>query len=140
MNDYGHTYRSRYHYFSSSEGDKATFWPEEGLTNNPINDSWSKAELVRCVRTLESHDDGVEDPERFYTYNENYNTFDLGGIKATRNYTEEPLEVHNEIEPSNNLYSGFVKQYHLYRFFYLPKREYSITSHTILSLARGFSL
>ena len=106
--DYGHTYRSRYHYFSSSEGDKATFWPEEGLTNNPINDSWSKAELVRCVRTLESYDDGVEDPERFYTYDDDNNTFDLGGIKATRNYTEEPLEVHNEIEPSNNLYSGFV--------------------------------
>ncbi len=106
--DKGHDYRGKYHYFSSSSGDKTTFWPEEGLTNNPINTSgWvSRAELVRCIRTLASGEVGLQDPEPFYTYNEN--TFELNGIKATRGYTEEPLGIHNEIEPLNNLYSSFV--------------------------------
>ena len=104
--DYGHRYRSRYHYFTSSSGDKVTFWPEEGLTNNPSNTSWSFAELVRCIRTLESGGVGTQDPERYYTYENNI--FKLDGIIATRNYTEEPLEEHNEIEDANNLYSCFV--------------------------------
>lgn len=107
----GHKYRGKYHYFTSSAGDGITFWPEEGMTNNPITKrggiSWySDAQLVRCIRTLESNGQGIGNPERFYTYNDY--TFELGGIKATRNYTEAPLEVHNEIEPANNLYSGFV--------------------------------
>ena len=108
---YGHSYRRKYHYFTSSANDKSTFWPEEGLTNNPYNNSYSWAELVRCVRTLESGTKeqpkmGLTDPERFYTYKDN--TFELGGIVATRNYTEEPLPYHNEIQPANNLYSSFV--------------------------------
>lgn len=104
----GHEFRSRYHYFTSSSGDKTTFWPEEGLTNNPANKSgWvSEAQLIRCIRTLESGGEGLKDPEPFYTYEDN--TFNLGGIKATRNYTEAPLEEHNEIEAPNNLYSSFV--------------------------------
>ena len=32
----------------------------------------------------------------------------MDGIVATRNYTEEPLEMHNEIQDANNLYSSFV--------------------------------
>lgn len=103
---YGHRYRSRYHYFSCSDGDKTTFWPEEGLTNNPANDSYSWAELVRCIRTLESKGEGLDDPEPFYIYENN--TFYLDGIKETRGYTEDPLANHNEIEPLNNLYSSFV--------------------------------
>ena len=108
----GHKYRGRYHYFTSSGGDKASFWPEEGLTNNPINpQGWhSSAQLVRCIRTLESNSQGLSNPEPFYSYNNN--TFELGGIKATRNYTEAPLEVHNEIQPANNLYSSFVVAKH----------------------------
>lgn len=102
----GHKYRSKYHYFTSSGGDKATFWPEEGLTNNPTNISWSFAQLVRCIRTLESDGEGLQDPEPFYTYGNN--TFNLDGIVATRNYTEASLSEHNEVEPSNNLYSSFV--------------------------------
>ena len=104
----GHTYRSKYHYFTSSDGDKATFWPEEGLTNNPAGASgWvTEAQLVRCIRTLESGNNGLSDPERFYTYANN--TFELGGIVATRNYTAEPLEVHNEVQEANNLFSSFV--------------------------------
>ena len=105
---YGHSYRRKYHYFSSSGGDKSTFWPEEGLTNNPMNNSYSWAELVRCIRTLESGGDGLKNPEPFYTYNEETKTFYLDGIKATRGYTEDPLAIHNEIQPLNNLYSSFV--------------------------------
>lgn len=110
----GHEYRGRYHYYTSSGGIKATFWPEEGLTNNPITGdgiNWtSTAELVRCIRTLESDGQGLSNPEPFYSYKDN--TFELGGIKATRNYTEAPLEVHNEIQPANNLYSSFVVAKH----------------------------
>ena len=107
----GHSYRSKYHYFTCSGGDKTTFWPEEGLTNNPTasqsSQGWvSEAQLVRCIRTLVSKQSGLENPERFYSYANN--TFDLGGIKATRNYTEKPLEKHNEIEAANNLYNSFV--------------------------------
>ena len=105
-NNKGHEERSKYHYFSCSGGNNTTFWPEEGLTNNPMNNSYSWAELVRCVRTLESEGDGIEDPEPFYTYNNN--TFFLDGIKATRGYRVDPLENHNEIQPLNNLYSSFV--------------------------------
>jgi hypothetical protein len=109
----GHSYRSKYHYFTCSGGNKTTFWPEEGLTNNPTRsleqDYWvSEAQLVRCIRTLVSNGTGLENPEKFYTYNATTRTLNLGGIKSTRNYTEEPLEIHNEIEGSNNLYSGFV--------------------------------
>lgn len=112
-NDYrGHEYRGKYHYFTSSGGNKTSFWPEEGLTNNPINPpGWhSSAQLVRCIRTLESKGQGLSNPEPFYSYKDN--TFELGGIKATRNYTEAPLEVHNEIQPANNLYSSFVVAKH----------------------------
>jgi hypothetical protein len=55
-----------------------------------------------------SNGTGLENPEKFYTYNATTRTLNLGGIKSTRNYTEEPLVIHNEIEGSNNLYSGFV--------------------------------
>ena len=105
----GHEFRGRYHYFTSSGGDKTSFWPEEGLTNNPINppQGWhSSAQLVRCIRTLQSGGEGLMNPEPFYSYTNN--TFELGGIKATRNYTEAPLGGHNEIQPTNNLFSSFV--------------------------------
>lgn len=105
--NYGHQYRAKYHYYTSSTGGgAATFWPEEGLTNNQLNTDWSQARLVRCVRTLESGGDGRMDPERYYTYANN--TFDLGGIVATRNRTDDPLKVHHELGTENNLYSSFV--------------------------------
>ena len=103
---FGHNYRGKYHYFSCSEGDKIVFWPEESLTTGPLGSGYSFAQLVRCIRTLESGGNGIQDPEPFYTFDKN--TFKLDGIVATRNYTEVPLEGHNEIESSNNLYSSFV--------------------------------
>ena len=103
----GNSYRSKYHYYTSSGGNQAVFWPEEGLTNNQMNDSWSKAVMVRCVRTLSSGGDGLENPERFYSYDATTNTVTLGGIVATRGIATS-LPRHNEIEEFNNLYSSFV--------------------------------
>ena len=105
-NDFGHEYRGQYHYFSASDGNKTIFWPEEGVTTCGVNDSWGYAELVRCIRTLESEGDGLTDPEPYYSFSGN--TFEMDGIVATRGYTEEPLMNHNEILPSNNLFSSFV--------------------------------
>lgn len=105
-NDYGHEYRGQYHYFSASSGNKTIFWPEEGVTTCQRTDSWGYAELVRCIRTLESNGDGLSDPDTYYTFSGN--TFDMNGIVATRGYTDEPLMNHNEILPSNNLFSSFV--------------------------------
>lgn len=104
--DKGHEYRGQYHYFSASNGNKTIFWPEEGVTTCGVNDSWGYAELVRCIRTLESDGDGRMDPAPYYTFDDN--TFDLNGIVATRGYTDEPLMNHNEILTSNNLFSAFV--------------------------------
>ena len=104
----GHEYRGRYHYFTASEGNKVVFWPEEGLSTGVLGANYSYAEMVRCVRTLEANGVGLQDPEEFYTYDSETRTFDMGGIKVTRQPTEQSLDYHNEIQPLNNLYSSFV--------------------------------
>lgn len=102
--------RAPYHYYTCSDGVKKIFWAEEGLTNNDAS-SWSKAELVRCIRTLESGSEGqkkygVRDPEPFYDFKDMI--FDLGGIVLTRNHDGGmPLANHNEQTYPNNLFSSF---------------------------------
>jgi len=103
----GHNYRKKYHYFTCSGTNEKIFWPEEGLTNKQMNNSYSWAELVRCVRTLESNTAGLEDPEKYYTYTSSNNTFDLGGIIETRNFINTAQEDHNEIQSPNNLVGSF---------------------------------
>ena len=103
----GHSFRRKYHYFTCSGTNEKIFWPEEGLTNNPMNNSYSWAELVRCVRTLESGTAGLKDPEKYYTYTSSNNTFDLGGIIETRNFINTAQEDHNEIQNPNNLVGSF---------------------------------
>ena len=106
----GHNFRGKYHYYTSSDESSAgTFWPEEGLTNNPVQASWgdSRAELVRCVRTLESNGDGMKNPELYYTYDSSTRTFNLDGIKVNRGPIDETFGVHNEIEESNEFYTSF---------------------------------
>lgn len=106
--------RTPYHYYTCNGGYMQVFWPEEGLTNNSDNDGWSQAELVRCIRTLESGTDtnnnyGVKDPEPFYTFDETTRTFHLDGIVRTRDMDYgNPLLNHNEQTYPNNLYSSFV--------------------------------
>lgn len=106
----GHDFRGKFHYYTSSlKSNAGTFWPEEGLTNNPVQTNWvSRAELVRCVRTLESDDNGITDPDLYYTYTEGTRSFDLNGIVVSRGYTNSPLLLHNETQDLNDLYTSFV--------------------------------
>lgn len=104
----GHNFRGAYHYYTSSDKNSAgTFWPEEGLTNNPVQASWgdSRAELVRCVRTLVSNDLGLKNPDKYYSYNNK--NFNLDGIKVNRNYVEKTFGVHNELDEANEFYTSF---------------------------------
>lgn len=116
----GHDFRGYYHYWTSSQTNAAgTFWPEEGLTNNPVNPrGWvSRAELVRCIRTLESGTTatngkkyGVSNPQLYYTYDSIApRTFDLNGITVNRGVIRGGfLPVHNETEIDyNDFYSSF---------------------------------
>ena len=114
----GHNFRGKYHYYTSSaKGSAGTFWPEEGLTNNPVQASWgdSRAEMVRCVRTLESPAEnstapanGISDPELYYSYNPNTRIFTLDGIKVNRAPFATPLGVHNETQDLNELSPKFM--------------------------------
>ena len=109
----GHNFRGKYHYYTSSKKSNAgTFWPEEGMTNNPVQTTnWvSRAELVRCVRTLESNANGITDPQYYYTYpaEEGTQSFNLDGIVVSRGYTNSPLLLHNETQDMNDLYTSFV--------------------------------
>ena len=110
--DNGHNYRGKYHYYTSSGSSTATYWPEEGLTLNPAQTSgWvSRAELVRCVRTLESGTSGdakygLMAPDKYYTFENN--VFNLTGIETRRGDINEPLPNHNEIQDQNELYRTF---------------------------------
>lgn len=113
--DNGHDYRGKYHYYTSSGSSTATYWPEEGLTLNPAHtssiDGWvTRAELVRCVRTLESGTSGeakygLRAPEKYYTFENN--VFNLTGIETRRGDINEPLPNHNEIQEQNELYRTF---------------------------------
>lgn len=53
-----------WHYYSASE--QAVFWPEEGASTSSYGGTWSKANKVRCVRTLESRGKGLADPSEFF--------------------------------------------------------------------------
>lgn len=117
--DNGHNARGYYHYWTSSPGNSATFWPEEGVTNNPARPSWgvSRAELVRCVRSLESGTSstpkyGLTEPQLYYTYmpkaNNKNDTIVLNGIKVNRGYIEGSLDKHNEISELNEFYNRIV--------------------------------
>lgn len=107
----GHYYRGKYHYYTSSpEGSAGTYWPEEGITNNPIQQTWTcRAELVRCVRTLQNAGLGMDNPTRYYEYEDN--EFYLYGIDAKRDPITEGntqrLPNHNELDPQNELYKKF---------------------------------
>lgn len=110
--DNGHNYRGKYHYYTSSGSSTATYWPEEGLTLNPAQTSgWvSRAELVRCVRTLESGTSGeakygLRAPQKYYTFENN--VFNLTGIETRRGDINQPLPNHNEIQEQNELYRTF---------------------------------
>ena len=112
----GHDIRGKYHYYTSSARTSAgTYWPEEGMTNNGLENSTTfmqRAELVRCVRTLQSGTTtnkgyGLQAPDKYYKFNKesnkpDYYIFDLSGIK-TRRTAMPVLANHNELQPLNEL-------------------------------------
>ena len=118
----GHNYRGYYHYWTCSDEDvSGTFWPEEGLTNNPVEADWgvSRGEMVRCIRTLESatfdEDNeltaekyGLNNPELFYSYTSDTRTFELNGIRVNRQPTTTSLGFHNETDDLNDFSTSFV--------------------------------
>ena len=115
-NDKGHEYRGAYHYMTPSS-EYAIFWPEECVTTCRTSDSWGHAQLVRCVRTLESgtHTEdksgekyGLRDPDLFYDPPTGDNTFELTAFTAARGYTPSDFAQHNEMQHMNELYSKFV--------------------------------
>ena len=117
VGDKGHEYRGAYHYMTPSS-EYAIFWPEECVTTCRTNDGWGYAQLVRCVRTLESGTQtedksgeryGLRDPELFYDPpKDGNNTFELTGFEAARGYTPNDFAQHNEMQRMNELYSKFV--------------------------------
>ena len=113
----GHDIRGKYHYYTSSAKKFAgTYWPEEGLTNNGVelaNGFTQRAELIRCVRTLENGKPnqpgkGLLAPDKYYTFgNIADNTFDLSGIDTWRTGMPK-LNNHHELQPLNELSPKFM--------------------------------
>ena len=115
----GHHYRGMYHYYTSSAAESAgTYWPEEGITNNPVRYNWTcRAELVRCVRTLENGTSqnvglGLDNPTKYYERIDN--NFYLYGIETRRDAMIDSDEAealvlpnHNELDTQNELYKRF---------------------------------
>ena len=121
----GHDFRGKYHYYTSSTRSEAgTYWPEEGLTSNDVDVDdktfIQRAELVRCVRTLENGklDDpgnGLDCPDRYYDFDEVIGkvnngdrviggTFTINSMDAgIRQNINGPLLLHNELLEQNKL-------------------------------------
>ena len=129
----GHDIRGKYHYYTSSPKDGyGTYWPEEGMTNNGVEESNSfmqRAEMVRCVRTLESGTNvtngekyGLRAPEKYYKFENNI--FNLTGIE-TRRAVMPVLANHHELQELNELNS---------RFEVAKKSLYSSASYSLLNL------
>ena len=121
----GHDFRGKYHYYTSSTRSEAgTYWPEEGLTSNDVdvNDRSfiQRAELVRCVRTLENGTsdalgNGLGCPDRYYDFDEVIGkvnnrdrviggTFNINSMDAgIRLNISGALPLHNELLEQNKL-------------------------------------
>lgn len=136
----GHDIRGKYHYYTSSPmGGAGTYWPEEGMTNNGVDLSstfMQRAELVRCVRTLESGQSGENGakyglgvPDKYYKFGkddkqDDYYIFDLSGIE-TRRADMTVLANHHELQELNELSS---------RFEVAKKSLYNSASYSLLNL------
>ena len=119
--NYNFEQRGIFHYWTASNrANSGTFWPEEGMTNNPAGDArdylnWSgvcRAELVRCVRTIGNGttsvtDDGLKNPTEFFDFyptddSGNKNVISVHGMVVKRKPSEEALPNHNESEATWN--------------------------------------
>lgn len=95
-----------WHYFTASE--QAVFWPEEGASTSDYNaiSTYGKASLARCVRTLQSNDNGLSDPDVYYEQpvKNSDNTWDIKlRINSQRGLQTTPMQPSLERgEKSNN--------------------------------------
>lgn len=95
-----------WHYFTASE--QAVFWPEEGASTSDHNaiSTYGKASLARCVRTLQSKDNGLADPDVYYEQpvKNSDNTWDIKlRINSQRGLQTTPMQPSLERgEKSNN--------------------------------------
>lgn len=95
-----------WHYFTASE--QAVFWPEEGASTSDYNaiSTYGKASLARCVRTLQSKDNGLADPDVYYEQpvKNSDNTWDIKlRINSQRGLQTTPMQPSLERgEKSNN--------------------------------------
>ena len=128
--EYNFEVRGKLHYWTASNrANSGTFWPEEGMTNNPAGNAreylgWNgvcRAELVRCVRTLGNgtttttdngtttitEDNGLKDPTEFFDFystddSGNRNVISVHGMVVKRIPSVEALPNHNESEDKWN--------------------------------------
>ena len=128
--NYNFEVRGELHYWTASNrANSGTFWPEEGMTNNPAGNAqqylgWNgvcRAELVRCVRTLGNgtttttdngtttitEDNGLKDPTEFFDFystddSGNRNVISVHGMVVKRIPSVEALPNHNESEDKWN--------------------------------------
>lgn len=95
-----------WHYFTASE--QAVFWPEEGASTSDYNaiSTYGKASLARCVRTLQSKNNGLADPDVYYEQpvKNSDNTWDIKlRINSQRGLQTTPMQPSLERgEKSNN--------------------------------------
>lgn len=107
-----------WHYFTSSPLE--IFWAEEGSSTstikdneNPDNIGWSRANQVRCFRTLESNGPGLCDPEPFWTHtitSDKEIIVDLNRMdsRALRTNVKDELGIHYERDEQNRLPKRFI--------------------------------
>lgn len=98
---------SPWHYFTASS--QNTFWAEEGCSTGTNR----SAQKVRCVRTLESNEEGLSEADPFYTKITNSdNTTDITlriSDDVKRGYQSGPMSPSYERgeETTNNVYTKF---------------------------------
>lgn len=102
------------HYFCFNTTQQI-FWPEEGAsTSSTTSGDWSVAARLRCVRTLQSNTEGLDDPDTYYSTS----TVTVDGVdyteieviiddSALRSYTGTALASSLERDEQNRLYKKF---------------------------------
>lgn len=103
---------AEYHYYTASSGNNQIYWSEEVVSTSTVSTGWfggyGYARHVRCVRTLESEDNGEIDSDRFYDTSVD-NFVDLSKVEpeALRGYHNGGFPSHYETDAQNKLYTRF---------------------------------
>lgn len=96
--------------YYSSTYNQNTYFSEEGLATNHNNSAYPP-KLVRCLRNLQSYNEGYNsEPNEYYTYNPSESTVTLDKVdeKALNTSGEQgELQAHNERSPLNKPAKSF---------------------------------